>query len=96
MYNDNNARDEFKQRLQTLSKNADKALLRVKDAKFMDVDKKVKLVTQLDTVIRRCSLLSQLLGLAATVAEFNSLQAREMDFIRSAEQSLATMNHVLL
>lgn len=96
MYNDNNARDEFKQRLQTLSKNADKALLRVKDAKFMDVDKKVKLVTQLDTVIRRCSLLSQLLGLAATVAEFNSLHAREIDFIRSAEQSLLAMDYMVL
>ena len=91
-----NPMEEFKKRLQDLGKNKNKSLLKVKNSSFLGSDKKVRVVEQLDSVIRRCLLLENLLDMDSAANDFKALYAREIDFVRSAEQTLSALDDMLL
>lgn len=88
--------DVLRQRIVQLSRNTERALNRVKASPFLESQAKIKAVTQLDAIIRRCSLLSGLLLMPMTLHEFHSMQVHEIDFIRSSERTLESLQKMIL
>lgn len=83
--------EQFKTRLGTLVKRADLALESTRRPPLAQRPDCARIVEQLSTISRRCALMHSLVHTNMLPREFDALQEREIEFLRSAERFLDSL-----